>query len=78
MRCPGHGASSAHEMTIGHGFPSPNQLDKGRIATCRANLGPGRGGRPPLLQSSTTRGNIWETPVGISWLYATREEGKKW
>ncbi len=40
MCCPGQGAPSAREMTIGQGFPSPNQLDKGRIATYRAGLGP--------------------------------------
>jgi hypothetical protein len=39
--CPGKGTPSAREMTIGQGFASPDQLDKGRIATYRAGLGPG-------------------------------------
>ena len=43
MSAPGAKADvppSAHEMTIGQGFPSPNQPDKRRIATYRAGLGP--------------------------------------
>ncbi len=43
MSAPGTKADvppSAHEMTIGQGFPSPNQPDKRRIATYRAGLGP--------------------------------------
>ncbi|MFQ5985000.1 MAG: SOS response-associated peptidase family protein, partial [Alphaproteobacteria bacterium] len=39
-RCPGQDAPSAREMTIGRGFPPPNQLDKRRIATYLAGLGP--------------------------------------
>ncbi len=41
VRCPGQSAPSAREMTIGQGFPSPNQLHKVRIATYRTGLGPG-------------------------------------
>ena len=36
MRCPSQGAPSAREMTIGRGFPSPDQPDNGRTATYRA------------------------------------------
>ncbi len=41
-RCalPRQGAPSACEMTIGHGCPSPDHLDKGRIAAYRAGLEP--------------------------------------
>ncbi len=40
VRGRGQGAPSEREMTIGRGFPSPYQPDKGRIATYRAGLGP--------------------------------------
>ena len=40
MRCPGQGAPSARETTIGQGFPSPYQPDKGRSAIYRSDLGP--------------------------------------
>ena len=40
MRCPGQGAPSARETTIGQGFPSPYQPDKGRSAIYRTDLGP--------------------------------------
>ena len=41
VRCPGQGAPSARETTIGQGFPSPYQPDKGRSAIYRTGLGPG-------------------------------------
>ena len=40
VRCPGQGAPSARETTIGRGFPSPYQPDKGRSAIYRTDLGP--------------------------------------
>ncbi len=40
VRCPGQGAPSARETTIGQGFPSPYQPDKGRSAIYRTDLGP--------------------------------------
>ena len=40
MRCPGQGAPSARETTIGQGFPSPYQPDKGRSAIYPTDLGP--------------------------------------
>ncbi len=40
VRCPGQGAPSARETTIGQGFPSPYQPDKGRCAIYRTDLAP--------------------------------------
>jgi len=40
VRCPGQGAPSARETTIGQGFPSPYQPDKGRSAIYRTDLWP--------------------------------------
>ena len=40
MRGPGQGAPSARETTIGQGFPSPYQPDKGRSAIYRTDLRP--------------------------------------
>ncbi len=40
VRCPGQGVPSARETTMGQGFPSPYQPDKGRSAIYRTDLGP--------------------------------------
>ena len=45
--CPGQGAPSPREMTIGQDIHSSNQLDEGRIASYRAGLGEHCGANAP-------------------------------
>ncbi len=64
VRCPGQGAPSARETTIGQGFPPPDQPDKGRTATYRAGSQRELWLRRPLCyRRRQLRGAIWGIPV---------------
>ncbi len=62
--CQGQAVPSAREMTIGHGFPLPDQPEKGRTATYRAGSRRQLWLRRPLCyRRRQPRGAIWGIPV---------------
>jgi hypothetical protein len=60
VRGAGQGAPSARKMTFGQDFPSPNQPDPGRIASCRAGFVLGR---PLCYRRRQLGGAIWGISV---------------